>query len=186
MGKVLFTLTLLFVASGCNAVCGEGATCSNGNFREDCVDRGEIWGGNNLVVTDCQDFTCVDLGNDALCVYGTGIDPMCPEDGTHHLCDGTTYYYCVFGYRAAQKECPSGCVPGNRGCGTGVGCPPQTTCMRDAPNCSQGETRYVCESGALWTCAPADDPADDKIVLNQDCEYMGLNCHAELGECALP
>jgi len=186
--KVWFAvLVLVLAAPGCNAVCGQGASCSN-NFREDCVDRGELWGGNNLVITNCRGFTCVDFGNDAKCVHGSGPDPMCPADGVHDLCDGNTYYQCVFGYRAAQKDCdPYTCVPGARGCGN-HDCPSGTTCTQESPGCSETDSRYVCSGDSLWECLPGDedDPADDQLRFSSDCEFVGLSCNAELGECVLP
>jgi hypothetical protein len=181
----LFVLVVVLAAPGCNAVCGQGASC-NDNAREDCVDRGEVWGGNNLVVTDCGRFTCVDFGQDALCVHGSGKDPLCPADGVHDLCDGSLYYRCVFGYRAAQKDCgTSTCDPGRRGCGIKE-CASGTTCTRESPGCSQSESRYVCSNGSLWVCSPGDTPAEDMLTFHSDCDYMGLSCNTELGECALP
>jgi hypothetical protein len=178
--KVWAALLVLVLAPGCNAVCGEGATCEN-NFRVDCRDRGELWGGNNQVHTNCGSLTCVDFGNDAKCVLGGGKDPLCPAKGTHELCDGAIYYSCQEGYRTAQKDCgaPTACVPGRRGCSSSTECT-LAVCSEENSGCSENELPHTCRGDVLWTCT------GDRLTFHSDCDRVGLNCHADLAECALP
>ena len=209
--KTWSALVLLALAApGCNSLCREGAYCSN-NFRVDCRDSGEIWGGNDQTFTDCGRFTCVDLGRDAKCVIGAGKDPKCPADGIHDLCDGATYYRCELGYRTAQKDCkdPNICVPGAQGCVLSA-----ERCTSSPPTCSgnylllckqgyyvQGIQCQKCDSGSCTQDAPGCSMNKspyvclndvlwkcdgDRLSFHSDCGRIGLRCNAELGECALP